>query len=46
MGALFTGLYGALLVYGAFSFPVAIALIVVVTFLCTEWLSRKLLRLA
>ncbi len=46
IGSLFIGLYGALIVYAAFSFPVAIALVVVVAFLCTEWLSRKLLRLA
>ena len=46
MGALFIGLYGAMMVYAAYSFPVAIALIVVVSLLCTEWLSRKLLRLA
>ena len=46
MGALFIGLYAALMVYGAYSFPVAVALVVVVSLLCTEWLSRKLLRLA
>ena len=46
MGALFIGLHGAFLVYAGYSFPIAIALMVVVSFLCIEWLSRKLLRLA
>ena len=46
MGALFIGLQGAFLVYAGYSFPVAIALIVIVSLLCIEWLSRKLLRLA
>ncbi len=46
MGALFIGLQGAFLVYCSYSFPIAIALMVIVTFLCIEWLSRKLLRLA
>ena len=46
MGALFVGLQGAFLVYAGYSFPVAIALLVIVSFLCIEWLSRKLLRLA
>ena len=46
IGSLFIGLNGAFLVYCGYSFPVAIALMVIVSFLCVEWLSRKLLRLA
>lgn len=46
MGALFIGLLGAFALFAAYSFPVAVALIVIVSFLSMEWLARKLLRLA